>query len=79
MYTVYFGPRGTAGVRKTQLSSKRFSSLPEALVWAHDISERGNSVIRLEGDDGVDLNRNDLACAFRLLAIDDGLHLVRES
>jgi hypothetical protein len=35
-------------------------------------------VVRLEEDDGVDLNRNDLACAFRLLEIDDS-HLVRES
>jgi hypothetical protein len=79
MYTVYIGPRGTGGLRKAQLSSKRFSSLPEALIWAHDLSARGNSVIRLEGDDGTDLNRNDLACAFRLLAINDDFDLVRES
>jgi hypothetical protein len=79
MYTVYFGPRGTGGLRKAQLSSKRFSSLPEALLWAHSAAARGGAVIRLEGDDGTDLNRNELACAFRLLAIHDDLHLGRHA
>jgi hypothetical protein len=78
MYTVYFGPRGSGVLRKTQLSSKRFPSMPEALLWARGISAKGSSVIRLEGDDGTDLNRNELACAFRLLAIHDDLHLGRE-
>jgi hypothetical protein len=79
MYTVYFGPRGTGELRKTPLSSKRFSSMPEALLWAHGISARGSSVIRLEGDDGTDLNRDELACAFRLLAVHDDVRLGGES
>jgi hypothetical protein len=78
MYTVYFGPADTEGLPKAQLTSKTFPSLPEALVWAHGISERGRSVIRLEGDDGTDLNRNELACAFKLLAINDDLPLGTE-
>jgi hypothetical protein len=68
MYTVYFGARGTAGLRRAQLSSQRFSTLAEALIWARDISRKGSSVVRLEGNDGTDLNRNDLAGAFRMLA-----------
>jgi hypothetical protein len=79
MYTVYFGPRGMGGLRKPQLSSKRFSSMPEALLWAQGAAAHGRAVIRLEGDDRTDLNRNELACAFRLLAIRDDLHLGRES
>jgi hypothetical protein len=78
MYTVYFGPEGT-GVRAAQLSAKRFSTLHDALLWAHGVAARGKAVIRLEGDDGTDLNRNELACAFRLLAIHDDLHVGRES
>lgn len=79
MYTVYFGPRGSGALFKAQLSSKRFSSLPEALIWAHGVSEKGRAVIRLEGDDGTDLNRSELACAFRLLALDDGPRLRTEA
>ena len=79
MYTVYFAPRGEGGLPKAQLSSKRFSSMPEALLWAQGAAAYGRAVIRLEGDDGTDLNRNELACAFRLLAIQDDLHFGRES
>ena len=79
MYTVYFGPLGTGGLRKAQLSSKRFSSMPEALLWAHSAAAHGRAVIRLEGNDGTDLNRNELACAFRLLAAHDDLLFGRHS
>lgn len=79
MYTVYFGRGSTGELRKAQLSSKRFSTMPEALLWARDISARGRAVIRLEGDDGTDLNRNELACAFRLLAIRDDLRVGTET
>ena len=78
MYTVYFGPRGTEGLRRAHLSSKGFSSMPEALLWAHGAAAHGRAVIRLEGDDGTDLNRDELACAFRLLAIHDDVHLGRK-
>jgi hypothetical protein len=76
MFTVYFGPKGSrtrAGSHAGQLSSKQFASLPEALLWAHGVARAGRAVLRLEGDDGTDLNRSDLACAFRLLAGPDGV------
>ena len=68
MYTVYFGPRGRGEVHMGELYSKRFSSMPEALLWAHRVAAKGRTVVRLEGNDGTNLNRSDLACAFRLLA-----------
>jgi hypothetical protein len=75
MYTVYFGPKGCgdrAGSYAAQLLSKRFASVSEALLWAHVAAGRGSAVLRLQGDDGTDLNRDDLACAFRLLAVPSG-------
>lgn len=75
MYTVYFGPKGSGERTESyagQLSSRRFSSLPEALLWARGVAGKGSAVLRLQGDDGTDLNRNDLACAFRLLSSPDG-------
>lgn len=42
-----------------------FSDLSQALVWAERVTKRGTVVVAVDGDDGTQLSRADLASHFR--------------
>jgi hypothetical protein len=64
MYRVYFGTPGCGiprALEKERWPSREFSQLAEALVWADSVAKRGTVVLAIEGDDGAQLSRTDIA------------------
>lgn len=66
IYRVYFGPQGSDRVpplEKDRWPCKTFSDLDEALSWAAQVVRRGTTVIGLDGDDGTQLSKGEIASA----------------
>lgn len=64
MYRAYFGTPGSGipgPLEKERWPAKAFPDLTEALVWAECVAKRGTVVVAIEGDDGTQLSRADIA------------------
>jgi hypothetical protein len=67
-YRVYSGPRGAEDVRaadKKNMLFKQFSSLDDAVGWAHHLDTTGHTALLIEGDDGTCLTRREIAAMLR--------------
>jgi hypothetical protein len=63
-YRVYSGPKGSDEISpldKSKMLFKQFGSLDEALSWARYLARADMSALLIEGDDGVRLNRREIA------------------
>lgn len=71
MYRAYYGAAGCGLPRpleKGRVPFKEFSNLSEALLWTQCVVKRGTAVIAIDGDDGTQLSRTDIAsCVGRFL------------
>ncbi|KAB2884640.1 MAG: hypothetical protein F9K38_03880 [Pseudorhodoplanes sp.] len=67
MFRVYSGPQGSrlGPLDKRRHLFKSFATLDEAIGWAHRVSRDGRSALLIEGDDGTQLDKRDLAKALR--------------
>jgi hypothetical protein len=66
IYRVYYGPKGSDRVpplEKDRWPCKAFSDLDEALSWAVHAVRRGTTVIGLDGEDGTQLSKGEIASA----------------
>lgn len=64
MYRAYFGTQGCGipgPLEKERWPSREFSQMADALVWTQRLAKRGAVVVAIEGDDGTQLNRADIA------------------
>jgi hypothetical protein len=64
MYRAYYGTPGSRQVPpldKGRWPSKQFTTLDDALLWARDVARRGTSVIAIDGDDGTQLSKSEIA------------------
>jgi hypothetical protein len=64
MYRAYYGTPGSGSVpplEKGRWPSKQFSNLDDALLWAWHVRKRGTSVIAIDGDDGTQLSKTEIA------------------
>jgi hypothetical protein len=64
MYRAYFGTLGCGipgPLEKERWPSRAFSDLGEALFWAERVAKRGTVVVAIDGDDGTQLSRTDIA------------------
>jgi len=67
-YRVYSGPRGSQSIsalEKDRLLFKEFSLLDEAMSWARHLNDGGRVALLIEGDDGTQLNRQQIAGALK--------------
>jgi hypothetical protein len=65
-YRVYSGPRGTDAIsplEKRRMLYKEFETLDGAMAWARHVNEGGRVALLIEGDDGTQLSRNEIAGA----------------
>ena len=73
-YRVYSGPRGSADVsplEKEQLLFKEFTTLDDALAWAHHVEDSGRVPLLIEGDDGTKMNKRAIGDALRIRATEE--------
>jgi len=64
MYRACFGTQGCGipgPLEKERWPLREFSQLTEALVWAERVAQRGTVVVAIDGDDGTQLGRTDIA------------------
>ena len=64
MYKAYFGPPGCGfptPLEKERWPFRSFTTLTEALIWAERAAKSGSAVIAIDGDDGTQLGRSDIA------------------
>lgn len=67
-YRVYSGPRGAEDIRaldKDKMLFKQFTSLDDAVGWAHHLDKTGHTALLIEGDDGTSLTRREIAAMLR--------------
>jgi hypothetical protein len=65
-YRVYSGPPGSESIsplEKDRLLYKEFNTLDDALGWARHVNEGGRVALLIEGDDGTQLRKRDIAGA----------------
>ena len=65
-YRVYVGPRGAealAPLQKDQFLFKEFTTLDDALAWARHVDRSGRVTLAIDGDDGTDLGKREVAAA----------------
>jgi hypothetical protein len=65
-YRAYSGPRGSEAVsalEKDKLLYKEFDTLDGALAWARHANNSGRVALLIEGDDGTQLGRREIAGA----------------
>jgi hypothetical protein len=65
-YRVYSGPRGAEAIsplEKDRMLFKEFSSLDQAMSWARHVNDSGRTTLLIEGDDGTQLTRSEIAAA----------------
>jgi len=65
-YRVYSGPPGTQAVppmEKDRWLYKEFGLMDEALSWARHINSGGRVALLIEGDDGTQLSKAEIAAA----------------
>jgi hypothetical protein len=67
-YRVYSGPRGSESIspqEKDRHLFKEFSLLDEAMSWARHINESGRVTLLIEGDDGTQFTKQQIASALK--------------
>lgn len=67
-YRAYSGPRGSESIsplEKDRHLFKEFGSLDEAMSWARHVNEGGRVTLLIEGDDGTQLTKQQIASALR--------------
>lgn len=67
-YRVYIGPGGTEAISPLQRDRflfKEFASLDEAFGWAHHINNNGRVTLLIDGDDGTNLTKPEIALALQ--------------
>jgi hypothetical protein len=67
-FRVYSGPQGTqpvSALERERMLYKEFDTLDDAISWARHVSAGGRTVLRIEGDDGTMLSKDDIAAALR--------------
>ena len=65
-YRVYVGPPGVekiAPMEKDQFLFKEFSSLDDAFSWARHVNSSGRVTLSIDGDDGTQLTKQEIAAA----------------
>jgi len=65
-YRVYVGPQGVEAIsplEKDQYLFKEFTTLDEAFSWARHVNNSGRVTLAIDGDDGTQLNKRDIAAA----------------
>jgi hypothetical protein len=65
-YRVYSGPMGTPSfspIDKERMLFKELGTLDEALAWAGHVDKTGRIALLIEGDDGIRLDRREIANA----------------
>lgn len=65
-YRVYVGPRGAETfppLQKDQFLFKEFTTLDDALGWARHVNRSGRVTLAIDGDDGTDLKKREIAAA----------------
>jgi len=66
MFRVYSGPPGSDALHPAEKSRhlyKEFSGLHEAIGFAHHLKETGRVPLLIEGDDGTQFDKKDIAKA----------------
>lgn len=66
MYRVYSGPRDCGDMSPLDIRRqlfKEFTTLDEAVGFAHHLKEHGHVPLLIDGDDGTHIGRKDLAKA----------------
>lgn len=74
-YRVYSGPRGSECISpldKERQLYKEFSSLDDAMSWSHHVNESGRVTLLIEGDDGTQITRQQIATALKSPELEDG-------
>ena len=64
MFRAYYGTAGSGSIsplEKERTPRKEFASLDEALLWSRQVAKKGTSVLSIEGDDGTQLSRSEIA------------------
>jgi hypothetical protein len=67
-YRVYSGPRGSESIsprEKDRHLFKEFGLLDEAMSWARHVNESGRVTLLIEGDDGTQLTKQQIAMALK--------------
>ena len=67
-YRVYSGPPGTQTVpsmEKHRWLYEEFGLMDEALSWARHVNSGGRVALLIEGDDGTQLSKSEIAAAVR--------------
>jgi hypothetical protein len=67
-YRVYSGPRGSQSIapaEKDRHLYKEFSGLDEAMSWARHLNGGGRVALLIEGDDGTQLTKQQVATALK--------------
>jgi hypothetical protein len=65
-YRAYSGPRGSEAISaldKHRLLYKEFDTLDGALAWARRANHTGRVALLIEGDDGTNLSKREIAGA----------------
>jgi hypothetical protein len=65
-YRAYSGPPGSQSIsplQKDRLLFKEFDRLDEAMSWARHVNASGRVPLLIEGDDGTQLGRREIAAA----------------
>jgi len=65
-YRVYVGPRGAETLpplQKDQFLFKEFTTLDDALGWARHVNRSGRVTLAIDGDDGANLSKREIAVA----------------
>jgi hypothetical protein len=65
-YRAYYGTSGSdqlSPLQKDRWPFKEFSDLDQALQWATNVSRKGTSVLAIDGDDGTQLSKHEIAAA----------------
>jgi hypothetical protein len=67
-YRVYVGPPGSETIpplEKDQFLFKEFTTLDEAFSWARHVNKSGRVTLAIDGDDGTQLTKREIAAALQ--------------
>jgi len=67
-YRAYSGPRGSESIspqEKDRHLFREFGLLDEAMSWARHVNESGRVTLLIEGDDGTQLTKQQVATALK--------------